>query len=83
MLSAESREDLADALEAELNLLFADYAEEDLVKCQEAARSDPQSIWCSVMPSGAATSRQALESKGFVRRKGDQAAQDIPSFFDS
>ena len=29
MLSAESREDLADALEAELNLLFADYAEAD------------------------------------------------------
>ena len=29
MLSADSREDLADALEAELNLLFADYAEGD------------------------------------------------------
>ena len=29
VLWADSREDLADALEAELNLLFEDYAEED------------------------------------------------------
>ena len=38
MLSADSREDLADALKAELNLLFADYAEGDPARLSSGAK---------------------------------------------